>query len=331
VKRHNSWPAGTKVLEVNLGLPKGRVVRGRVVEADSGRPVGGASVVYRPGPRNPRHDEDCDFDSPVLTNVDGEFALTALPGTGLLAVEAPSPDFIRVPLTGRKLGRSRFAHPRGFTWLDIPSGADRPIPEPRITLRKGVRVEARLLAPDGSPLDLVMGWCAALCASQLENWVPPRAFPDGRFRLEGANPHRTYRALFVHPGRRLGAVAELKDDSRGPVEIRLQPAATAKGTVVDGQGRPAAGLQILPWIALTALDRELRAKDFDDNRNAASYHLFTMQPLLPSYRAEFNYDNLIPGVRYYISAGGTYHVVPALKPGEVRDLGKIVVKPQPLE
>ena len=56
-KRHQGWPAGAKVLEVNLALSKGRVVRGRVVEAGSERPVAGASVMYEPEPGNP-HNRD---------------------------------------------------------------------------------------------------------------------------------------------------------------------------------------------------------------------------------------------------------------------------------
>ena len=30
--------------------------------------------------------------------------------------------------------------------------------------------------------------------------------------------------------------------------------------------------------------------------------MFTMEPLLQTYPAEFNYDKLIPGVRYYVGA-----------------------------
>ena len=52
-QRHQGWPAGAKVLEVNLALSKGRVLRGRVVEAGSGRPVAAASVVYEPGRGQP--------------------------------------------------------------------------------------------------------------------------------------------------------------------------------------------------------------------------------------------------------------------------------------
>jgi RNA polymerase sigma factor (sigma-70 family) len=54
-KQDQVWPAGVKVLEVNLALAKGRVQRGRVVEAGSGRPVAGASVTYAPGQGNPHN------------------------------------------------------------------------------------------------------------------------------------------------------------------------------------------------------------------------------------------------------------------------------------
>ena len=60
--------------------------------------------------------------------------------------------------------------------------------------------------------------------------------------------------------------------------------------------------------------------------NSCVYNMFTLEPLLAAYPAEFSYDKLIPGVRYYVSAGETYHPIPVLKPGEVRDLGKIVMK-----
>jgi hypothetical protein len=173
---------------------------------------------------------------------------------------------------------------------------------------------------------MVMGWCAEIMASQLDNWASPVPFTEGLFRLEGADPERTYRGFFLESKRRLGAVVELKYDPKGPVVVRLQPAATAKGVVVDHKGRPAKGTQILPWMALTKEDQELTKFDFDDEGKFVVYNMFTMEAILPSYPAEFCYDKLIPGVRYYVGAGETYHPIPILKPGEVLDLGKIVMK-----
>ena len=52
---------------------------------------------------------------------------------------------------------------------------------------------------------------------------------EGRFRLDGADPERTYRVFFLEAKRRLGAVADLKYDPKGPAVVPLQPTATAKG------------------------------------------------------------------------------------------------------
>jgi hypothetical protein len=71
----------------------------------------------------------------------------------------------------------------------------------------------------------------------------------------------------------------------------------------------------------------LTRADFYDEGKIVIYNAFTMEPLLSSYPAEFCYDRLIPGVRYYVSAGGTHHPIPLLKPGEVIDVGKIVMEP----
>ncbi len=324
--QNNKWPVGSKVLNVDLALPKGRIVRGCVLERKDGKPVARASVVYQPGPNNLSDDGDYDFDNPVWTDERGAFALTALPGDGLLAVEGPTPDYIRVAVSGPGAIQSPLARPHGFTWIDLPAEKDNAAADARITLHKGVRLEALLVGPDGAPVDMAMGWCEEWMASQLENWVSPGALPDGRFKLDGADPERTYRVFFVHSKRKLGALAELKYDPKGPIIVRLQPTATARGIVVDEKGRPLKETQVLPWIVLTKDDRELKPEDFNDESMAAAYPIFTWESLRSSYPAEFNYDNLIPGVRYFVGANETYHAIGALKPGEVRDLGKIVVK-----
>jgi RNA polymerase sigma factor (sigma-70 family) len=325
--RDRPWPAGAEVLNVDLPLPRGRVIRGHVVEGNEGRPVVGASVIYQPGQTNSLDSGHFDFDNPILTDKSGEFALTALPGPGLLAVEGPTSDYIRVAVTGPGMTQPSLARPHGFAWIDLPAAKDKKVADARLALRKGVKLEARIVGPDDLPVDMAMGWWTEMLASQLENWVSPGPIPDGRFELEGADPERSYRVFLVHPRRKLGAVAEIKYDRKGPVVIRLQPTATAKGTMVDEKGRPLERSQILPWIVLTRDDRELKKEDFENESMAVAYAIFTQEPLLQSHPAEFKFDNLIPGVRFFVGAGGTYHAIPALKPGEVRDFGKIVVKP----
>ena len=90
-------------------------------------------------------------DNPMLTDTSGNFALTALPGPGLLAVEAPTSDFIRVAVTGPAMLHSL---DRSSPWLclDRPAGgegqSDRRC---AFTLRKGVKLEARLVGPTTCP------------------------------------------------------------------------------------------------------------------------------------------------------------------------------------
>jgi hypothetical protein len=167
-----------------------------------------------------------------------------------------------------------------------------------------------------------LAWCVARNASPLE---------DGRFRLDGADPERTYRVFFLEAKRRLGAVADLKFDPKGPAVVQLQPTATAKGIMVDPKGRPLEGTQNLLWMVLTTEQRELKVEEFflQDGTHAIMYDMFNMEPLVQTFRPEFNFDKLIPGVRYYVGALpiGSFHPIPPLQPGEVRDLGKIVTKP----
>jgi hypothetical protein len=315
---------------MDFALPKGRVVRGRVVEGWTGRPVSGASVEYRPTRENPQNRYSYEFRSPVLTDGEGRFAITGLPGPGLVAVEAtgPTSGYVRVPVVDPKTGLPTHAYPHGFARVDVPAEGE--VPEAKVELRKGVVLEAKAVGPDGRPLGSVNAWCAELKARLLDNWESPLSFPGGRFQLEGAEPGRTYRVFFVDPKRKLGALAELKYDPNGPVEVRLQPTATAKGGVVDSTGRAVRGAQILPNIVLAPLTRELAMGDFYTRGRTTVYAMFTGEPFDQVHPPEFVYDNLIPGVRYYVGVyrgGWTYHPIPPLKPGEVRDLGSSGHKP----
>ena len=245
-KRHQGWPAGASSLVMDFALAKGRVIRGRVVERGTGRPIRGASVAYRPDRNNPFNRDGNEFRNPTSTDADGRFLITGLAGPGTIAVDGPgaSPEYVRVPIVDPKAKEMTNAYPHGFVRLDVPTEGE--APESQITLRPGVVLEANVLDPEGKPLDEVVGWCAELMARQFDNWESPDAFVGGRFRLRGAEPGRTYRVFLVHPKRKLGALAELSYVAGKPAEVRLQPAATAKGVVVGKNGKPLQGRRSSP-------------------------------------------------------------------------------------
>src|SRR5271156_1899667 len=51
----SNWPAGAKFLEKNFALEKGRIGRGRVIDANTKQPVADVAVVYQPKLNNPNN------------------------------------------------------------------------------------------------------------------------------------------------------------------------------------------------------------------------------------------------------------------------------------
>ena len=78
-------------------------------------------------------------------------------------------------------------------------------------------------------------------------------------------------------------------------------------------------------MALTVEDAPLTQEDFNIQEKVVNYTTLTMEPRPRPQPAEFIYDKLIPGVRYYIRTGDTHHQIPRLKPGEVLDLGTVIM------
>ena len=103
---------------------KGRIVRGQVIDAETKRPIAGAAVVYQPKRGNPNNSGAYDLRNPVLTDADGRFAITTLPGPGILAVETPDEDYMRVAVEADVPGGHAF--PQGVATIDVPKDGEPP-------------------------------------------------------------------------------------------------------------------------------------------------------------------------------------------------------------
>src|SRR5262249_61270290 len=121
-------------------------------DRDPRQPTAGAEVVYHPARGTPKTKDRYAPRTPVLTDRDGRFTITALPGEGFLAVETPDENYIRTPL--RLAIRDETLYPQGHTAINVPNEGDfKPVD---IALKKGVRLEARAIGPDGQVVsDLV--------------------------------------------------------------------------------------------------------------------------------------------------------------------------------
>ncbi len=102
--------------QVDVTLERGILVRGQVRELNTGQPVAGAIVVYRPKRKNnPMFKEDLIatgyHELSVVSDADGLFRIPALPGLGHLLVKGPNPDFIPIRTS------------EGELEYDVPGGA----------------------------------------------------------------------------------------------------------------------------------------------------------------------------------------------------------------
>src|SRR5262249_19633385 len=125
------WPKGSVKQEVKIALPRGVLVRGKVTEAGSGKPIAGAGVQFWPqqvdDPNRPKNVltgwSHCE-----VSREDGTFRMAVLPGLGHLLIQGPTPDFVHQEIgheviSNGRPGGSRM-YPDAFVKLDLPANGD---------------------------------------------------------------------------------------------------------------------------------------------------------------------------------------------------------------
>jgi RNA polymerase sigma factor (sigma-70 family) len=332
--RGGEWPAGAKFIEVNFQLPRGRLIRGTVLDADTKKPLAGVGIVYEFHRDNQRvWDKPYDLFSPALTDQEGRFTITGLVGQGFLLAEGPSVDYVRTMLPWREgLARGdRYLH--GYAKVNVPEKGGPAALE--ITLRKGVTLEARVLQPDGTLVPWIMAYCRGMGPLSVHSfrWDYGVRFEKGFFRMSGCDAGRSYRVVFFQPELHLAAAVDLKPHAKS-AEVRLEPTASVRGKLAHADGSPAKGGWATARLATTKegkLDPKGRGLDeqIDWGDRTMGYDMLIQGfagPPKPNDGDRFLMENLIPGTQLYIEASASGLVVRRpvmLKPGEVKDLGTL--------
>ena len=257
LSRHLDWPKGALEQSLDVVMPRGVAVQGKVTEEGSGKPIAGAalSFVSRAGPRG---NDGSSASTPGYTAVDGSFQLGALPGPGTLFVMGPSDDFVLQALgkpvfdTGRPAGLSTYSHANMA--LDLKPGVDRN--DIHVTLRPGVTVTGQVVGPDDRPVRDAWIFSQIIMRPMGGSRVWHGGYHnssarDGHFEVHGLAPDASVAVHFLEPRRKLGATAVFsgKSAAAGPVKIRLEPCATARARIVNPGGEPFVGS--LPLRTLT--------------------------------------------------------------------------------
>ena len=108
----SNWPAGCQVSREKLCSREGANHAGKVIDVDSKQPVAGAAVFFQPKPDNPNN-RNYDLRNTVVTDTEGRFAITTLPGAGFPRRRNPGRELhassIRAEATGLRFSR-RVSH-----------------------------------------------------------------------------------------------------------------------------------------------------------------------------------------------------------------------------
>ena len=321
-------------------------LRGRVVEAGSGRPVPGARVEYRPRFADNRFlhwgesGAVTDWWSQVArSGPDGTFQYTVLPGRGWLVVKGPGAEYIHTEITARQLEcGKRGGMPYFFDAiipLDLqPAGG---LEEVTATLRRGVTLTGRVLARDGRPAAsaLLLSPTYIPSGSTLQGDTLPMR--NGRYELPGCDPEKSVPVLFFDPQKLEGAFEELLGP-RGTREsgtVHLEPCGTATVKFRGADGKPASPRNLLLDIVLRpgaaiqeSIDQEREPYLTVPAQRLGGYQYISLD--LGAGTATFS--NLIPRATYLVQLDSGQGFVPrtsfAVQPGENRKLPDIILKPQ---
>jgi hypothetical protein len=260
------WPkADVAKQEVKLSLPRGILVRGRITEKPSGKPVAGASVSFvQNRVNNPfyRPDASTFWDEAQQIGVsgkDGSFQLPVLPGPGHLLVCGPTPDYVKVETSRKKVEDPRINADRRYYLDAVVPLKLKPQPGPHkvaITLRRGVTLTGKVLNPGGKPVAHAQMMCRTYFPREFShNNMANNAkeVKDGRFELPGCDPDKPTEVFFLDAAHKIGAVVKLSaKELRGqPATVRLQPCGTARARLVDANGKPLANVRIHVDVVIT--------------------------------------------------------------------------------
>ncbi len=328
VQKGFRWPKATLKHRVDLALPRGVLVRGRVTEKDSGKPVAGALVFYQAQLNNPNAkraeagpNNFANGRNAVTSKPDGTFQIACHPGPGYLTIEGSGPDYILNEnggydrlYFGKRGGQPWLSH--GFAAVDLQLGSKPP--EIAVALRKGVTLKATVTGPAGQPVGDLQVFCP------LEGFaVSPVKVRSNRLELHGCDAEKNLRVMIFDAKNQWGATVEISKQNAGekPLPIRLVPCGSARIRFLDADGKPLA--KFYPGLFL-----ELAPKHGEFREQATQ--VYSPSPFLKSgphtdEQGWCTLTSLIPGATYRFGHAEIETTFIA-KPGEVLKLPDVVMR-----
>jgi hypothetical protein len=183
----------------------------------------------------------------------------------------------------------------------------------------GATQTVKIEDPEGK---LLAGTIVAGVTACNPNMIPIKDAACTVFALDPSKPRRIH---FFHDKRHLAGSLTLRGDEKEPPVVRLGPAGSVIGRILDDDGQPIAGAD----INLDSPDRTARELYRQLRQRQAAIHT--------DKDGRFRIEGIVPEVKFPLGIvrGRTFFVgeprigARQVKPGETLDLGAVRVKPGP--
>jgi RNA polymerase sigma factor (sigma-70 family) len=314
---------GFEPLVVDFELDRGVVVKGRLTDAATGKPVP-AQISYGPAADNPNLKDFTDLSaSSGRTAEDGSFTVLAIPGPGLLVVFADDADHYPSASAGVRTANGLEANDyQGFARIDPDPKDDKSL-RCDIALPPGHTLDGKVVDPNGKPLS---GARVAGLRQRYAFGEKPEKLAADSFTVAGLGATEPRVLVFAQPEKKLARVQVVPASHKGPLAVRLEPTGTLVGRVFDGEGKPQSGVAVKATYSFgqTVEGEGARARLPTALRFADSgWPELLNGEATTDADGRFRIPGLVPGIEYQVLNGIGRGSVRGLKltPGETKDLG----------
>jgi RNA polymerase sigma factor (sigma-70 family) len=300
-------PKGEDQKLVDIELPRGVLMKGRVTDHVTGKPLSNVRTQFFSDRSNAAAGMETVFQRSSATDGDGRFQIVAQNVSGNLVFQERSGDYVIEQIASDSdalLPKHRIA---GNRVIRIEPGATIEDREFNVALRRGVRIDGYVVGPNGRPV--LEGMWMSQGLSPPQDALPgcPQRFRGGQFTLRGCEPGRVYPVLFLDGKNNIGARVDLQDPVDGKaLRVKLQHCGEATARVLDELGEPCSHFAPNMWImapcdyVADANEIEL-ANRADEAHRLAGFDVWNYRlgngPATDDHGFVV-FPGLIPGVRY---------------------------------